>query len=155
MPTYKQGEWLLFTSEVAILLGVNDSRVRQMIYEGRIPSFQQNYKRDHVIKPDDLYGLRLYRHGRPREHETEAARTRLLVLNFNQETTIPCPDCGNPVSVESIVERMTARCEKCEADRRVMGDTSMSPRIGGGRSRGPIVIGVPKRGDEHLANIGD
>lgn len=61
---------MLTTPQAAERLGVTQSRVRQFILEGRLPS--QQFGRDHLIKESDLALVKTYgKAGRPKK-EAEA-----------------------------------------------------------------------------------
>lgn len=55
----------LTTSEVATILNITKTRVRQMILAGRLPS--QKRGRDHFILREDLQFIKIRRVGRPRK----------------------------------------------------------------------------------------
>jgi excisionase family DNA binding protein len=54
---------LLTTRQAAQELGVTDSRVRQLILDGKLPA--QKFGRSHMIKRNDLKRLELGNVGRP------------------------------------------------------------------------------------------
>jgi excisionase family DNA binding protein len=56
---------LLTTQQAAAELGVTDSRVRQLIIDGKLPA--QKFGRSHVIKRDDLKQVEIGNRGRPRK----------------------------------------------------------------------------------------
>lgn len=57
---------LLSTSQAAEILGVDDSRVRQLILSGKLPSMQVG--RAHLIKESDLSLVKTYgKAGRPKK----------------------------------------------------------------------------------------
>lgn len=56
---------LLSTSQAAEILGVDDSRVRQLILSGRLPSMQVG--RAHLIKESDLALVAERKAGRPKK----------------------------------------------------------------------------------------
>lgn len=58
-------EKLLTTQEASKLLGVNPSRVRQFILEGRLPAVKIG--RDWIISKDDLAKVANRRTGRPKQ----------------------------------------------------------------------------------------
>jgi excisionase family DNA binding protein len=59
-------EDLLTTQEAAAELGVTDSRVRQLIIDGKLPA--QRFGRSHMIKRGDLKGVVIGNRGRPRKN---------------------------------------------------------------------------------------
>ena len=59
----------LTTNEVAEILGLTDTRIRQLILSGKLPS--QKFGRDHMIAREDLYLIENRKNGRPRKNETE------------------------------------------------------------------------------------
>lgn len=54
---------LLTTSQAAAELGITDSRVRQLILEGKLPA--QRFGRSHMIKRSDLKRVEIGKIGRP------------------------------------------------------------------------------------------
>ena len=61
---------LLSTSQAAEILGVDDSRVRQLILSGKLPSMQIG--RAHLIKEADLSLVKTYgKAGRPKKEPEE------------------------------------------------------------------------------------
>jgi excisionase family DNA binding protein len=56
---------LLTTQEAAEELGVTDSRVRQLIIDGKLPA--QKFGRSHMIKRSDLKDVEIGNRGRPRK----------------------------------------------------------------------------------------
>jgi excisionase family DNA binding protein len=58
---------LLSTSQAAGILGVDDSRVRQLILSGRLPSMQVG--RAHLIKESDLALVADRKAGRPKKDD--------------------------------------------------------------------------------------
>lgn len=56
---------LLTTQEAAEALGVTDSRVRQLIIDGKLPA--QKFGRSHMIKRSDLKDVEIGNRGRPRK----------------------------------------------------------------------------------------
>lgn len=56
---------LLTTQQAADVLGVSDSRVRQLIISGKLPA--QSFGRSHMIKRSDLKKVVLGNRGRPRK----------------------------------------------------------------------------------------
>jgi excisionase family DNA binding protein len=56
---------LLTTKQAAKALGVNDSRVRQLILAGRLPALKMG--RDWIIKEKDLKKVADRKHGRPKK----------------------------------------------------------------------------------------
>ena len=61
---------LLSTSQAAEILGVDDSRVRQLILSGRLPSMQVG--RAHLIKESDLALVSERKAGRPKKEGADA-----------------------------------------------------------------------------------
>ncbi|HEY0320110.1 MAG TPA: helix-turn-helix domain-containing protein [Pyrinomonadaceae bacterium] len=53
----------LTTEQAAAELGVSDSRVRQLILEGKLPA--QKFGRSHMIKRSDLKNVEIGNRGRP------------------------------------------------------------------------------------------
>lgn len=64
---------LLTTQQAAAELGVTDSRVRQLILDGRLPA--EKFGRSHMIKLSDLKHVELGCVGRPRK-DLEAGNKR-------------------------------------------------------------------------------
>ena len=58
----------LTTEQAAAELGVSDSRVRQLILEGKLPA--QKFGRSHVIKRSDLKNIVIGNRGRPPKDKT-------------------------------------------------------------------------------------
>ena len=56
---------ILTTKQAAKALGINDSRVRQLILSGRLPA--QKFGRDWIIKEKDLKKVADRKPGRPRK----------------------------------------------------------------------------------------
>lgn len=56
---------LLTTQQAAAELGVTDSRVRQLIIDGKLPA--QRFGRSHMIRRNDLKGVVIGNKGRPRK----------------------------------------------------------------------------------------
>jgi excisionase family DNA binding protein len=56
---------LLTTQQAAAELGVTDSRVRQLIIDGKLPA--QRFGRSHMIRRKDLKGVVIGNRGRPRK----------------------------------------------------------------------------------------
>jgi excisionase family DNA binding protein len=56
---------LLTTQEAAAELGVTDSRVRQLILDGKLPALR--FGRSHMIKRSDLKLVVIGNRGRPRK----------------------------------------------------------------------------------------
>lgn len=63
---------LLTTQQVAVKLGVSDSRVRQLILEGRLPAKKTG--RDYFIKASDLKLVKNRKPGRPRTKQPAAKK---------------------------------------------------------------------------------
>ena len=61
---------MLITPEVADRLGVSTTRVRQLIWAGRLPS--QQFGRDHLIKEYDLALVAERKYARPSNPKTYA-----------------------------------------------------------------------------------
>lgn len=61
---------LLTTQQAAAELGVTDSRVRQLIIDGKLPA--QRFGRSHMIKRSDLKEVVIGNVGRPPKHSTDA-----------------------------------------------------------------------------------
>jgi excisionase family DNA binding protein len=59
----------LTTEQAASELGVTDSRVRQLILEGKLPA--QKFGRSHMIKRSDLKNVEIGNRGRPRKDVTK------------------------------------------------------------------------------------
>jgi excisionase family DNA binding protein len=59
----------LTTVEAAAALGVTDSRVRQLILDGKLPA--QKFGRSHMIKRSDLKNVEIGNRGRPRRSQEE------------------------------------------------------------------------------------
>lgn len=57
----------LTTQQAAAALGVTDSRVRQLILEGKLPA--QKFGRSHMIKRSDLKRVEVGNLGRPPKNE--------------------------------------------------------------------------------------
>ena len=57
---------LLTTQEAAAELGVTDSRVRQLIIDGKLPA--QRFGRSHMIRRSDLAQVEVGNRGRPRKN---------------------------------------------------------------------------------------
>jgi excisionase family DNA binding protein len=53
------------TQEAAEELGITDSRVRQLIIEGKLPA--KKFGKSHMIKRNDLKGVIIGKRGRPRK----------------------------------------------------------------------------------------
>ena len=60
---------LLTTQEAAEELGVTDSRVRQLIIDGKLPA--QKFGRSHMIKRSDLKDVAIGNRGRPRKDDNK------------------------------------------------------------------------------------
>lgn len=58
---------LLTTQEAATELGVTDSRVRQLVLDGKLPA--RKFGRSHMIKRSDLKLVVIGNRGRPRKDE--------------------------------------------------------------------------------------
>lgn len=56
---------LLTTQQAAVELGVTDSRVRQLIIDGKLPA--QRFGRSHMIKRSDLKHVEVGKLGRPKK----------------------------------------------------------------------------------------
>jgi excisionase family DNA binding protein len=56
---------LLTTQQAAVELGITDSRVRQLIIDGKLPA--QRFGRSHMIRRDDLKDVVVGNRGRPRK----------------------------------------------------------------------------------------
>jgi len=54
---------LLTTQQAAERLGITDSRVRQLVLEGRLPA--QRFGRSHMIRAADLKAVEGMKRGRP------------------------------------------------------------------------------------------
>lgn len=121
---YRNGDWYFTTLDVAVILGTNDSRVRQMIYDQQFDSYKQG--RDHIIHPDDLAGTPVYAPGRPRRDGTR--RVRGYVMQLSANTTLPCPDCGTQMTVEQMLERGDTRCTNCGERLRLYSNAPMISR---------------------------
>jgi len=63
-------ENLLTTQQASEILGVNPSRVRQFILEGRLPAIK--FGRDWVISKDDLSKVANRRTGRPKKYSRDS-----------------------------------------------------------------------------------
>ena len=60
---------LLTTQEAAAELGVTDSRVRQLVLDGKLPA--RKFGRSHMIKRSDLKLVVTGNRGRPRKDATK------------------------------------------------------------------------------------
>ena len=69
---------LLTTQQAGEILGVNASRVRQFILEGRLPAIKLG--RDNLIREEDLNLVRDRRTGRPLEKRAGFKKARPLKL---------------------------------------------------------------------------
>ena len=63
---------LLTTQQVAERLGITDSRVRQLVLEGRLPA--QRFGRSHMIRAADLKAVEGMKRGRPAKAKAGVAR---------------------------------------------------------------------------------
>lgn len=68
---------LLTTQQAAAELGVTDSRVRQLIIEGKLPA--QKFGRSHMIKRGDLRLVVIGKRGRPRKNESKGLEKKKKV----------------------------------------------------------------------------
>lgn len=62
----------LTTQEAAEELGITDSRVRQLIIDGKLPA--QKFGRSHMIKRSDLKQVVIGNRGRPRKDKIKTYR---------------------------------------------------------------------------------
>jgi len=60
---------LLTTQQAAAELGVTDSRVRQLIIDGKLPA--QRFGRSHMIRRSDLKDVVIGNVGRPPKHSAD------------------------------------------------------------------------------------
>jgi excisionase family DNA binding protein len=59
----------LTTNEAARILGLTDTRIRQLILSGKLPS--KKFGRDHMINREDLSLIENRKNGRPSKEEME------------------------------------------------------------------------------------
>ncbi len=59
----------LTTNEAAQILGITDTRIRQLILSGKLPS--KKFGRDHMISREDLSLIENRRNGRPSKAKME------------------------------------------------------------------------------------
>ena len=64
----------LTTEQAANELGVTDSRVRQLILEGKLTA--QKFGRSHMIKRSDLKNVEIGNRGRPRKEAIKHLQTK-------------------------------------------------------------------------------
>jgi excisionase family DNA binding protein len=65
---------LLTTQEAAERLGLTDSRVRQLVLEGKLPA--QKFGRAHVIREEDLELVADIKRGRPPKADKKPEESR-------------------------------------------------------------------------------
>jgi excisionase family DNA binding protein len=65
---------LLTTQQAAAVLGVTDSRVRQLIIDGKLPA--QKFGRSHMIKRADLKGVVIGNRGRPPKSKESGSKVK-------------------------------------------------------------------------------
>lgn len=80
-------ENLLTTQQASKILGVNPSRVRQFILEGRLPAIKIG--RDWIISKDDLNKVANRKAGRPKKNSRDSFHgAKRETLSPSRESTI-------------------------------------------------------------------